>query len=153
MENILNSNYYENDDIYSFDKESSIKRETITKADLFGDYGDNNSSSNQDENENENMDDHEYQDVAQEIEDNLIKDIKQEQPSTNASSSTAVLGFDENSSGSSTTNRELKHSLSFERDMVFPSMGRYSEMERDRIKRKEMKTKKELEEEEREKMQ
>lgn len=150
MENILNSNYYESEDIYSSFDKASEKSEPLTKADLFGDDGDNNSSSNQDE----PMDEQEYQDVAQEIEDNLIKEIKQEAASSHTNSTSAMI-FDENSSGCSntTTNRELTHSTSFERDMLFPSMGQYTEMEREQIKRKEMKSKKELEEEEREKMQ
>lgn len=166
MENILNSNYDDGDDSYTgFDqpKSSGIKRErsTSSKSDLFGDDGDDpdDVSSNPDE----GMDDQEYQDAAQEIEDNLIKDIKRERLASG--SGDAAGGFDDNSSNGSSSNhtgggasssnqhRELKQSSSFEQDMAFPALGRYSENERERQKRKELKTKKEIEEEEREKMQ
>lgn len=165
MENILNSNYDDGDDSYtSFDqpKASGIKRErstTSSKSDLFGD----------DDASDDGMDDQEYQDAAQEIEDNLIKDIKRERVAS-GSGGDAAGGFDDNSSNgsssnhtggggggasasSSTQHRELKQSSSFEQDMAFPALGRYSENERERQKRKELKTKKEIEEEEREKMQ
>lgn len=160
MESILNSNYDDGDDSYTgFDQPKS------SKSDLFGDGDDldDDASSNP-----EGMDDQEYQDAAQEIEDNLIKDIKRER---GASGSDAAGGFDDNSSNGSSSNHtggggnhgggassstqhsELKQSSSFEQDMAFPALGRYSENERERQKRKELKTKKEIEEEEREKMQ
>lgn len=83
-------------------------------------------------------DDQEYQDVAQAIEDNLLQTSKKENT--------------ENSSGG----EELlarQNSISFDEDIIFPGIRRNSEQERENLKRKELKSKKEMEEEEREKMQ
>lgn len=201
MENILNANDSESDDTSttSFDR-SEIKTDQVTKADLFGDEDDdddddeddeddrpnrdietgNNSSSNPDE----TMDEQDYNDVAQEIEDNLAKaiaiekrleddemmgeeeeDDDEEEDDEDIRDSrrsgemggrepeSRIVTFDDNSNSNS-MDSDKKRSLSFEQDIIFPNMmDKYVEERIERNKRKEMKSKKEIEEEEREKMQ
>lgn len=143
MENILENTYYESDTSFTAPlTPTTPNADTIKSEQLFGaQLGDSDGDDDQDS---------EYQEAAQAIENNLLKDIG----TSSDTESTTTIGLTK-IKDEFTSNKERKPSISFGDDIIFPGAGirRNSEQERDRQKRKELRSKRELEEEEREKMQ
>lgn len=141
MENILENTYYESDTSFTAPltpttpNADSIKNELLYNTQLDSDVDDDQDS--------------EYQEAAQAIENNLLKDIGSD------TETSTTIGLTKIKEEFVANKKERKPSMSFGDDIIFPGAGmrRNSEQERDRQKRKEMRSKRELEEEEREKMQ
>lgn len=101
--------------------------------------------------------DKDYQSVAKAIEDNLLDSRSEsESEAVNGESSNEKNTERRNAKANDVETSSKSDNMSFDGDIILPSVRHDPELEQkhhDRIKRKEMKSKRELEEEEREKMQ